>query len=73
MGVVVNKSFNKVRKDIDKKAWKLLIYLQDNICQLDGDWTSDQNDIYMKLGQLSFSLEVEIAKLEAIRNVPEFK
>jgi len=71
MGVVVNKSFNRVRRDIDKKSYKLLTFLEDNVEQLSADWTPKQDKIYMKLSSLSYSLLEEINNLDEV-DVPEY-
>lgn len=72
MGRVVNKSFERVRKDIAKKSEKLLSFLQDNNGNLYGDWTTKQSKMYDKLNALLLDLSEEIFNLDEIE-VPEFE
>ena len=66
MGIVVNKSFNKIRKDIYKRAIKLYHFVEDNHIELDGEWTDKQFKLFYKLQGLSESLVQEISLLDEI-------
>jgi hypothetical protein len=76
MGRVVNKSFKRVRKDIRKKADKLLHFLEhlDKMGSLQEteDWTAQQNSLYETLGDSCFDLMEEISNLDEIE-VPDYK
>lgn len=72
MGVVVNKSFNRVRKDIARKAEKLTDFLREHNGTLYGEWTRRQNSMYEKLNTMCYSLSEELSNLEEIE-VPEFE
>lgn len=71
MGVVVNKSFERVRRDIARKSDKLFEFLKENSGNLYGEWTSKQNRIYERLSGLSESLCEEISFIDEVE-VPEF-
>lgn len=72
MGVVVNKSFNKLEKDIAKKYEKLLEFLIENNGNLYDKWTYKKNKMYSKLAGLCDSLAEEVSYLDEI-DVPEFE
>jgi hypothetical protein len=74
MGRVVNKSFNRVRKDIFKKAEKILFFLESNIGDLQNSekWTIKQNNTYDKLSALCFGLTEEVDNLDEVE-VPDFE
>ncbi len=73
MGLVVNKSFEAVRKDIAKKAEKLQKFLFENNGYIWGDWTVHQSKVYDRLAGLCDNLCEEISKLDEIEDVPEFE
>lgn len=74
MGVVVNKSFKKVRKDIFKKAEKILLFLEEHKDDLQetNEWTVKQNAAYEKIGNLCLSLYEEVSNLDEIE-IPDYK
>lgn len=73
MGLVVNKSFKKVRNSISSKSEKLRKFLNDYEPFIkNGKWSVSQNNLYQKLQGLCDSLVEEIANLDEIE-VPEYK
>jgi len=73
MGIVVNKSFNRVRKDIVRKADRLKEFIETNaMATADGSWTLKQNNLFERLGSLAHSLSEEVSKLDEVE-VPEFE
>jgi hypothetical protein len=74
MGKAVNKSFKKVRKDIFKRAENLLLFLEDEIGDLQEDkaWTCKQSKLYDKLSKLCCDFLEEVENLDEVE-VPEFK
>ena len=78
MGLVVDKTFSRVRKDIGKKANKILVFLETypNTLGLPGynqvDWSKQQNSAYEKLAELCCDLADEVNNLDEIE-VPEYK
>ncbi len=72
MGLVVNKSFRKIRADITKKSDKLYSYLYDNSGNLySDDWTKLHNKIYEKLLSICNDLVEEISNLDEIE-IPNY-
>lgn len=72
MGQVVNKSFNKLEKNIAKKYEKLLDFLIENNGNLYDKWTYKKDKMYNKLAELCDSLAEEVSFLDEIE-VPEFE
>jgi hypothetical protein len=72
MGEVVNKSFDRIQKNIANKADKLLTLLQEHNGTLYGKWTKKKNKVYEKLSISCDAILGDIDSLNEIE-VPEFE
>lgn len=72
MGKVVNKSFERVRKDIAKRSEDLLDFLRDHNGTIWGDWTTRQRKIYEQLSELCYEITETVSDLDEIE-VPEYE
>jgi hypothetical protein len=78
MGVVVNKSFDQIRKRIGSKSNKILVCLERYPTEIGlqgydlAKWSKKQNDVYDRLCSLCYDLVEEISSLDEV-DVPGFR
>lgn len=69
MGKVLNKKFDKICKDIYKKAMKICNFVDKNKMQLEGEYNSKQRKLHDRLADLSESLTEEICYLDQVEEI----